>query len=226
MPTYATQPATAPMPNLENLRKQAKLFLRWHRDGRHTVAQQIRMTLPRFEGLSDRQILAAEFKLADAQELVARQAGFETWQALKTGTRPMSNTDDAKSTPLFSPAEPCLFVRNFDAAIEFFTGKLGFAVVFTYGEPAFYGQIGRDRTLLNLRHVDGSPFHDEVRERDELLSASINVGNAAAIRALFQEFSAAGVDFYRPLKQEPWGARTFIVRDPDGNLLMFAATAE
>ena len=138
----------------------------------------------------------------------------------------MSKTDQEKTErPALSPAEPCVFVTSFDAALEFYTGKLGFAVVFTYGEPPFYGQIGRDKTLLNLRHVDASPFVDEVRERDELLSASINVGNAAAIRTLFQEFQGAGVDFYRPLKQEPWGARTFIVRDLDGNLLMFAGTA-
>jgi uncharacterized glyoxalase superfamily protein PhnB len=124
-----------------------------------------------------------------------------------------------------SAAEPCLFVSSFDAALEFFGEKLGFEVVFTYGEPPFYGQIRRDQALLNLRHVDGSPFQEEVRERDELLSASINVGNAADIRALFEEFQAAGVDFYRPLKQEAWGARTFIVRDPYGNLLMFSGTA-
>ncbi len=124
-----------------------------------------------------------------------------------------------------SAAEPCLFVGNFGASIDFFTEKLGFEVVFTYGEPAFYGQVRRDKALLNLRHVDASPFHADVRERDELLSASINVGNATDIRTLFEEFQAAGVDFYRPLKQEPWGARTFIVRDSDGNLLMFAGTA-
>jgi hypothetical protein len=29
----------------------------------------------------------------------------------------------------------------------------------------------------------------------------------------------------RPLKREPWGAHTFIVRDPDGNLLLFAGPA-
>lgn len=125
-----------------------------------------------------------------------------------------------------APAEPCLFVGDFDASIDFFTDRLGFAVVFTYGEPPFYGQVARNKALLNLRHVDASPFHDDVRERDELLSATINVGNAVAVRALFEEFQSAGVEFFRPLKQEPWGARTFIVRDPDGNLLMFAGTAE
>jgi uncharacterized glyoxalase superfamily protein PhnB len=130
------------------------------------------------------------------------------------------------AAPVLGIAEPCLFVTSFEEALEFFGEKLGFEVVFTYGEPAFYGQVRRGKTLLNLRHVDASPFHNEVRERDELLSASINVGNAANVRALFEEFQKARVDFYRPLKQEAWGARTFIVRDPFGNLLMFAGTAE
>ena len=35
----------------------------------------------------------------------------------------------------------------------------------------------------------------------------------------------AGVAFHQPLKTEPWGARTFVVRDPDGNLLLFAGPA-
>ncbi|HEY4985896.1 MAG TPA: VOC family protein, partial [Bradyrhizobium sp.] len=44
--------------------------------------------------------------------------------------------------------------------------------------------------------------------------------------ALFLEFQAAGAEFFQPLKREPWGARDFIVRDPDGNLLLFAGLAE
>ena len=73
------------MPNLENLRKQAKLYLRWHRERHHPVAAQIRAVLPRFKDLTDREILDGAFQLSDAQELVARQSGFETWQALKSG---------------------------------------------------------------------------------------------------------------------------------------------
>src|SRR5207249_440488 len=38
MPTYAISTVAAPMPNLENLRKQAKLILRWHRDRYYPVA--------------------------------------------------------------------------------------------------------------------------------------------------------------------------------------------
>ena len=48
MPTYVTSTDVAPMPNLENLRKQAKLYLRWHRDRYYPVAAQIRSGLARF----------------------------------------------------------------------------------------------------------------------------------------------------------------------------------
>ena len=214
------------MPNLENLRKQAKLYLRWHRDGHYPVAAQIRAVLPRFQGLSDREILQQSFKLADAQELVARQAGFESWQALKAGVQTMTETKaPATATPVLNAAEPELFVTDFQAACAFFTEKLGFEIVFTYGEPPFYGQVRRDKALLNLRLICEPVFVGDVREREELLAAGITVNSAAEIRALFAEYQAAGVDFFRTLKQEPWGARTFIVRDPDGNLLLFAGPA-
>jgi hypothetical protein len=79
------------MPSLENLKKQAKLVLRWHRDRYYPVAAQIRAVLPRYQHLSDREVLTRSFKLSDAQELIARQHGFESWQALKQGLSIMSD---------------------------------------------------------------------------------------------------------------------------------------
>jgi hypothetical protein len=48
----------AQMPSFENLKKQAKLYLRWHRDGYYPVAAQIRALLPRFRHLTDQAVLA------------------------------------------------------------------------------------------------------------------------------------------------------------------------
>ncbi len=95
-------------------------------------------------------------------------------------------------------------------------------MAFTYGEPPFYGQVKRDKAAINLRLVCEPVFAGDIREREELLAATLTVDSAAEIKQLFLQYQAAGVDFLRPLKQEPWGARTFIVRDPDGNLLLFA----
>jgi hypothetical protein len=69
------------MPDLENLKKQAKQILRWHREQHYTVAAQIRELLPRFLDVPDSEILAASFNLGDAQQMVARQHGFDSWQA-------------------------------------------------------------------------------------------------------------------------------------------------
>ena len=215
------------MPNLENLRKQAKLVLRWHRDCYYPVAAQIRSGLPRFGQMTDSEILAQSFKLSDAQELVARQHGFESWQALKTGVSTMSDhADTISSTAVIAAAEPQLFVADIKASCNFFTAKLGFAIAFSYGEPPFYAQVLRNGARLNLRCVAQPVIDPALRDREQLLSASLTVETAEEIKLLFLEFQAAGVTFFQTLKREPWGARDFIVRDPDGNLLLFAAPAE
>jgi hypothetical protein len=84
MPTY-DRIVEAYMPNLENLNKQAKLKLRWHRERHYPVAAKIRWLMPRFLNMLDSEILAASFKLSDAQEMVARQHGFDSWQGFRTG---------------------------------------------------------------------------------------------------------------------------------------------
>jgi|SRR6266567_2655459 len=101
---------SAPMPNLENLRKQAKLILRWHRDRYYPVAAQIR------------------------------------------------------------------------------SGWLGIA-----------SSCCRPRSSL------------KPPKRSRRCSSN---------------FEAAGVAFFQTLRREPWGAKNFIIKDPDGNLLLFAGPAE
>jgi uncharacterized glyoxalase superfamily protein PhnB len=225
MPTYDLI-VEAHMPNLENLKKQAKLILRWHRERHYPVAAQIRRHLPRFLKMSDSEILAASFKLSDAQEMVAREQGFDSWQALKTG---LSTTPrKAKSSPskaTIVSAEPQLFVTDIQRSCDFFCEKLGFSLVFSYGEPPFYAQVGRDAARLNLRWVERAMIESGVRDREELLSVSITVATADEIKLLFLEFQSAGAVFQQTLKKQPWGAKNFIVKDPDGNLLLFAGPA-
>ena len=131
-PTYQVN-TTAPMPNLENLKKQAKQYLRWHRERYHPVAAIIRAALPRFGHLSDEQVLNADFKLADAQELVARQRGFKGWQALKSGAHAMTHSADrAVSRPVLTSTAAQIFVADIKASCSFYADKLGFAVDFIY----------------------------------------------------------------------------------------------
>jgi uncharacterized glyoxalase superfamily protein PhnB len=227
MPTYDLI-VEVYMPNLENLKKQAKLILRWHRERHYPVAAQIRRLLPRFLNLPDSEVLAASFKLSDAQEMVAKQQGFDSWQALKTGLSktPLSKSALSKSSPSKATivgAEPQLFVTDINRSCEFFCEKLGFTRIFSYGKPPYYAQVARDAARLNLRCVE-RPVIDSTREQ-ELLSVSMTVATADEIKLLFVEFQSAGVVFHQTLKKQPWGARNFVVNDPDGNLLLFAGPA-
>ena len=211
------------MPNIEHLRKQAKLYLRWHREQYYPVAARIRTVLPRYSRLVDREILRQPFRLSDAQELVARTVGFDSWEALRRGSHFVAHTrTGTPAMPSLLAAEPQLYVRDIVASCEFYSRLLGFSVAFTYGEPPFYGQVFRDGARLNLRQVD-EPVIAGRRDADQLLAASITLEDA---KPLFLEYQKAGVEFAQPLRSEPWGARTFIVRDPDGNLLLFAGRGE
>ena len=209
-------------PNLENLKKQAKQYLRWHRERYYPVAARIRAALPRFRHCSDAQVLDASFKLADAQELVARERGFEGWQALKSGAQAMPDKarphedEPIAPRPILNSTQAQLFVADIKASCDFYTEKLGFTVAFVYGDPPFYGQVTRDHARLNLRVVGEPVFAGDIREREGLLSATLTVGTTDEIKKLFLSYQTAGVRFHQTLKNEPWGARTFVVMDPDG----------
>jgi uncharacterized glyoxalase superfamily protein PhnB len=152
--------------------------------------------------------------------------GFDGWQALKSGADAM--TDDPRQTtprPILSSISSQLFVANIKSSCDFYTNKLGFAVEFIYGDPPYYGQVFRDNARLALRLVCEPVFAGDVRKREHLLSASITVGTVNEIKQLFLSYQAAGVSFHQALKKEPWGATTFIVSDPDENLILFAGSA-
>ncbi|MEZ5832505.1 MAG: VOC family protein [Dongiaceae bacterium] len=126
------------------------------------------------------------------------------------------------SKPVLGNAVPHLFVTDLAGSCGFFTGELGFGVDFVYGEPPFYAQVVRDAARIALRHVDRA-VRDQIaaamKTDIDMLAASIAVDD---VDSLFLEFQAANVPFHQTLRTEPWGARTFIVTAPDGNLLLFA----
>src|ERR1700674_1203924 len=152
--------------------------------------------------------------------------GFGGRQALKSGADAMTDgSRQATPCPILNSIEAQLFVANIKSSCDFYTNKLGFAVEFIYGDPPYCGQVFRDNARLNLRLVCEPVFAGDVRKREHLLSASITVATANEIKQLFLSYQAAGVSFHQALKKEPWDARTFIVADPDENLILFAGPA-
>ena len=120
------------------------------------------------------------------------------------------------AAPRLDLAIPNVFVRDFQAALAYYTGPLGFTTQFTFGNPAFYAHVYRNRVKLALRHVDGPVINRDAGE--DLLSAFVEV---VGVDSLFDEMRTAGATVHHAPRNEVYGVRDFIVRDLDGNLLCF-----
>ena len=208
------------MSALESYKKQAKLLLRWHRDGNRSVGGRIRQ-LQRYRTLTDVEALSLKFPLAEAQEIVAKEAGHDSWTDLKTALSDAGHAPKQRKTvsaPGLTRAVPVLYVADVAASAAFFRDKLGFTVDFLHGHPAFYGSVSRDGACLHLKFVHEGVFADGAREREGLIMAFVGVDN---VKGLYAEYQTAGVRFSQPLTKEAWGGTDFCVVDPDGNVIAF-----
>jgi ankyrin repeat protein len=84
------------VPNLEQQRKRAKELLRAHRDGDPEAARRIQLHLPRARALTTAAVIALPLQLADAQLVIAREAGFPTWPRLKRHVERSERTDEGE----------------------------------------------------------------------------------------------------------------------------------
>ena len=83
------------MSRLDIYRKQAKQLVRWHREGNHSIGGRIR-GLARYRTLTDREALALEFPLREAQEIIALEAGYASWAAAEGRRRQRANAGESR----------------------------------------------------------------------------------------------------------------------------------
>jgi uncharacterized glyoxalase superfamily protein PhnB len=214
------------VPKIDTYRKRAKQLVRWHRERNYSIGEKFRL-LERYRHLTDIEALEAPLPLTVAQEIVAVEAGFENWLALKAAsannikspTTPTENADATEAEPAFLNAVPILFVRNVKRAANFYSERLGFNVDFLHGSPPFYGSVSRDRACLHLRFVHNETFFAQLAAREvSLILATIEVRN---VKSLFEQYERSGVEFPQRLVRQAWGGIDFYVRDVDGNVISF-----
>ena len=207
---------------LDIYKKQAKQLVRWHREGNYSIGGRIR-SLARYKTLTDREALALAFPLREAQEIIALEAGYASWAALKvasanepTPAKPLS------PTPRLTRAVPVISVLNVQASTEFFRDTLGFSIDFLHGHPAFYGSVSRDGACVHLKFVHKPVLAVGAQDLDGFITAFIEVEN---VKALFAAYVTAGATFDQKLEKQAWGGREFIIRDADGNGICFVGPA-
>ncbi|RZZ90334.1 VOC family protein [Pseudoxanthomonas winnipegensis] len=208
------------MPLLDTYRKQAKQLVRWHRAHNLSIGGRVRL-LPRFAGHSDAEILAMPMPLALAQEVVAAEAGFDSWAALKASSTLNKDADPTAAvdqTPRVRGVVPILFVRDVADAARFYQQQLGFAIGFLHGHPPFYGAVSRNGACVHLRFVHAPNFSALAETEPSLILASFEVSD---VKALHTELVQRGAPITQPLTRQAWGGLDFQIRDPDGNAMSF-----
>jgi len=206
------------MSRLDIYKKQAKQLVRWHRDGNYSIGGRIR-GLARYQALTDREALALEFPLHEAQEIIALEAGYSNWAALKAAVaNEPPQVTPMSPAPRLTRAVPVIFVGSLERSAEFFRSTLGFSIDFLHGEPPFYGSVSRDGACVHLKFVHEPVLAAGTRDRDGFIAAFIEVDN---VKALYAEYVTAGATFDQKLKKKAWGGRDFVVRDLDGNGICF-----
>ena len=211
------------MPTIDTYRKQAKQLVRWHRERNYSIGEKFRL-LQRYRHLTDVEALDTPLPLTVAQEIVAVEAGFENWAALKSSAelaKPVSTPVAGK--PMLQGAVPILFVRDVEKAAAFYADQLGFQIDFLHGHPPFYGSVSRDHACLHLRFVHEPNFAGWAAREQSLILATIEVRN---VKMLFEEYERRGAQFPQRLVRQAWAGLDFHVRDIDGNVISFVQYRE
>jgi catechol 2,3-dioxygenase-like lactoylglutathione lyase family enzyme len=113
---------------------------------------------------------------------------------------------------MFKETHPILGTRDILRAIDFYTHKLGFKLVFRdHGEPPNYVVFRRDAVVL---HMQFQYEHEMGTIRLRFLVEDPD--------ALFAELRQGGVECTRDgVRDTPWGTREFALYDLDRNALAF-----
>lgn len=116
-------------------------------------------------------------------------------------------------------AIPHLRILDYDQAVAFYVGALGFEIEFEWRhEPGFpvYVGIRRGTLYAHLSEHEGSGPPGQGR------GMTLSVDDADA---WYQRLKQKGVVFERELQTEPWGLKDFVVNDPFGNTIVVSSPA-
>jgi len=117
---------------------------------------------------------------------------------------------------MITSAVPVIAVSDSARAEDYYCGVLGFQKMFAYRpdaskpDPCYLG-VARDGVWLHLQSFKP--------ERAGMTDAFLWV---ADVNLLHDEISARGAEISLPPTDQTWGTRETGVRDPDGNVLIFA----
>lgn len=116
------------------------------------------------------------------------------------------------SASTFCASATLFVVNDVRKSIVHYRDVLGFDVVFTYGEPVFYGGVARGDVVIH--------FQAAHRTKRITGQGAVNIF-VTEVDALYAELQARGAQIVQPPDDRSYGMRDFDLDDPDGNRLTF-----
>ena len=124
--------------------------------------------------------------------------------------------EDAGREPGFHWMTPVLCVTDLPASLDYYTGKLGFAVSWSWSDGARFDE-DEHPTFACVRRGDSCLFLCERGQGNPGSWICLNVRTRDELNRLFAEYEASGATILQPPTEEPWGMVEMLVEDPDGN---------
>jgi catechol 2,3-dioxygenase-like lactoylglutathione lyase family enzyme len=116
---------------------------------------------------------------------------------------------------------PAIRTDDVPAAVDFYTGKLGFEVLRS-SEGNVAVALGDERLMLEVAGTFYSPeYNQAIVERMGAPSPHALYIAVPDVEAYYETLRGAGVRVVDPLAPRPWGQTEFTVEDRDGNWLTF-----
>jgi catechol-2,3-dioxygenase len=123
-----------------------------------------------------------------------------------------------KTPPLKGLWHAALNIRSMEVMRSFYVDLLGYGVEWSPDPDNVYLTRGRDNLAL---HVSEHAPEPGAKQRGALDHLGFVLSDAAHVDAWAEHLRAAGFDAEAAPKTHRDGARSFYVRDPEGNLLQF-----
>jgi hypothetical protein len=103
-------------PSLEQYKKQAKALLKAYRSADVETIRRVKRNHPRFEKLAEPGFDISKFALADAQLVIAREHGFESWPKFTKRIEVINSEAAARTNPVAAFIEAAVWHGTLEAA--------------------------------------------------------------------------------------------------------------
>src|SRR4051794_3803292 len=116
---------------------------------------------------------------------------------------------------------PVIATADVGSAVDYYTGVLGFTKVFVFGDPPVYAGLRRDEAQLYI-------------SRDGKLAATLKDLDlhpdvylwVQEVDRVFAEHRSRGAKIIEPVEDRPWGARQYVIEEPNGYHIKIAELLE